>query len=306
MLKKSKEAAKWLYRFIASKELIVVLFIALCFFLAVTTLLEDNDVIWHLIRILLVLSVFSLILCTLQRIKTLSVPVLIIHIGVILAFIGGGVSSFGFVATVNIYEGTYVDKVFRWDIEKDVSLGFDIFIEKLHEEYYPVPVKVGVMKGAEKFDLVITRTGDTFELGGFDIRVDSLERYKKILYLSAFKEGEYLGGASTSGMSDLPADFPFDFKLVAFMDPVIKSNWVDIKLIRNSEVIAEGRTEVNSPLKWEGLNFYHTATNVDPQGKPFVGLQITRDPGTALVYTGFGIISIGAVFYIFRMMRRRR
>ncbi len=307
MLEIVKKKTEWLYRFLASKELTIALFGVICLCLAITTFTEAySTLLWTIIRLLFALILIGLSLCTLQRIKHFTFPVLLIHIGVILTFIGGVISSYGFVATVNIYEGSSVDKVFRWDIEKDVSLGVDIFVEKLHEEYYPVPVKVGVLKGDEKHGLILLKTGEKFELGTYGISVNSLELYKKKLNLSVFNDGEYIGDADTSGQSDLPPDFPFDFKLVAYQDPVIKKMWVDMKLIRDGQIVSEGSTRVNSPLNWDGLNFYHTATDTDEEGNPYVGLQITRDPGLIYVYSGFCVVAFGGICYLFRRVRGRR
>lgn len=249
------------------------------------------------------MMVISLTLCTIKRITSLSKPVLIIHIGIILTFIGGGISSYGFIATVNIYEGTMTDMVYRWDIEQDISLGVDIMVEKLYEEYYPVPVKVGVMKGQDKFGLFILKTGEGFDVESYHVKVDSIDMDATALKLRVFHNDDYIGSTDTSGNSELPEGFPFEFKLVAYMDPVIKKTWVDLKLIQGSEIITEGKTFVNSPLRWRGMNFYHTATNRDRAGNPYIGIQITKDPGIPYVYTGFCIIGFGGVFYLLRRIR---
>jgi hypothetical protein len=298
---------RWLYNVLASKELIISLFAILCLFLAITTFTENtNAVLWNVIRVLLALMVINLLLCTFRRIKTLSKPVLVIHIGVIFTFMGGGISTFGFVATVNIYEGTMVDNVYRWDINEDVSLGVKIMVKKLHEEFYPVPLRVGVLRGDDKIGLYTLKTGESFDIEKYSIRPDSIDLTHQSLKISVFKDGEYIGSADTSEAIDLPSDFPFNFKLVAYMDPVIKKTWVDIALINGDEIVAEGRTWVNNPLQWEGLNFHHTATNRDENRKPYVGLQITRDPGIPYVYFGFCIISTGGILYLIRKMSRRR
>ena len=306
-MKSSEKGFKGLYLFSGSKEVTIVLLPVLCIFLAVTTFSEEtNNVIWSIVGIIFSLLLINLSLCTIHRIKTLPLPVLIIHIGVILAFIGGGISLSGFVATVNIYEGTLAEKVYNWDIEKDVSLGVDILVKKLHEEYYPVPVKVGVLESGEKKELYRLKTGESFNVEEYRIKVDSIDIYAQTLKLSVFNGDDYIGSADTLGENDLPAEFPFEFKLVAYMDPVIKRTWVDLVLLRGKEIIAEGSTEVNDPLHWNGMNFYHTATDRDKAGKPFIGIQITEDPGVEVVYTGFSVISIGAVFYIRRKMLGRR
>jgi hypothetical protein len=151
--------------FFHRKKLTIILFAVLCPVLIVTTFSEAAyPFVWHIIRALFALIVIQLFFCTLQRIRTLSKPVLIIHIGVIIVFIGGGISSFGYVATVNIYEGSTVDRVFRWDVKKDVFPGIEITVKKLHEEYYPVPLKVGVLKDGEKFGLFTLKSGESFKV----------------------------------------------------------------------------------------------------------------------------------------------
>ncbi len=307
MLKSPGSDSKGLYRFLGSKEVIIGLLPVLCFFLAVTTFSEEiHNVIWIINGILIFLVLINLALCTIQRIKTLSWPVLVIHAGIIIVFIGGWISLFGFVATVNIYEGEISETVYNWNEREDVSLGADIMVKQLHEEYYPVPVKVGVLKNGEKKELFRLKTGESFLLEGYDIVVGSLDISAETLKLGVFKDDTFIGSADTLGESDLPAYFPFEFKLVAYVDPVIKRTRVDLALIKDHETVAEGSTKVNGPLHWNGMNFYHTETNRDKSGKPYIGLQITYDPGVETVYTGFSVISFGAVFYIGRKLRGSR
>ncbi len=305
-MRKSRKWHKRLYDFLASKELLIGLLPVICPLLVITTFTGVHSVVWNMIRVLLGLIMLNLLLCTIKRRNTISWVVIIIHTGIILTFAGGWISSSGFVATVNIYEGTAADKVYRWDIEEDVSIGVNIMVNDLHEEYYPIPVKVGVLKGDKKHGLYILKTGESFSLDRYRVEVESIDLLSKTLELGIFENDKYMGRTNTSGTSDLPPDFPFEFKLVAYADPSVKKTWVDLSLLKGADIVAEGKTAVNHPLHWEGMNFYHTATSRDENGTPFVGIQITRDPGTNVVYIGFGMISIGAVLYIFRLLRRRR
>ena len=302
-----KSGHKWTYTFLSSKELTITLFPALCLALIITTFTgETGAFLWNIVRILFALIVINLSLCTLVRIKTLSKPVLIIHIGVIITFIGGGISSFGFVATVNIYEGSTVDKVYRWDIKKDVYPGMAITVKRLHEEYYPVPVKVGALSGDEKIGLFTLKTGESFSIEKYRIKVDAFNIASQNLNLSIFNGDNYIRHADTSGSIEMPADFPFAFKLVAYMTPKIKRTWVDLRLSSGSDIFAEGSTEVNNPFRWQGMNFHHTATNRDKYGNTYVGIQITKDPETPFVYLGFCIVGVGGGWYFIRRLRGYR
>jgi len=279
----------------------------LCLILIPTTFIEERGIYLNrAISAVLGLIGLNLLLCTLRRIKTVSMPVLILHCGTILTLAGGVVSSFGFVATVNVYEGSTVDKVYRWDIKKDIPLGVELTVKKINIDYYPIPVKVGVLKDKEKVGLFVLKTGEGFNLENYKVKVDALEFPSENLKLSIFNQGHFIGTADTSGESNLSQDFPYKFVLVAFKNPHLKRMWVDLSLSRGSAIIAEGTSEVNRPFKWQGLYFYHTATERSPYGIPYAGIQITKDPGRPYVFLGFGVTGSGAILYLIRRIARRR
>jgi hypothetical protein len=293
-----KNGFKWVYSFIASRELAIVLFSAVCLFAIFGTILGKEGIYSSpIFRIIIGLIGANLLFCTLQRAKTLPKSIFIMHIGVIVTLTGGVVSTFGYVATVNIYEGTSVDKAYRWDIDKDIPLGMELALEKINMEYYPIPVKVGVLRGKEKVGLHILKTGESFNLGDYEVKVDTLELPSENLKLSVFNQRHFIGTADTSGVSNLPPDFPYEFVLVAFRDPSLKRMWVNLRLSKGSETIAEGTSEVNSPFEWKGLRFHHVQIARDPYGMPYAGIQITNDPGRAYVFFGFSIIGIGSLLY---------
>ncbi|MBI5675394.1 MAG: ResB-like family cytochrome C biogenesis protein [Nitrospirae bacterium] len=299
-----KRGLLWIYDYLLSRSLMMILLPLLCLMLMTTTFTEEaGAVLWNIIRALLALMVINLALCTLRRIKTLSAPALIMHIGVFASFIGGGISAFGFVATVNVYEGDSTENVYRWDLKRDVPLGVEINVKKLNEEYYPVPLKIGVLRDGEKIRLFTLKTGEKFALENYLIQVDSLDIKSQSMKLSIFNGDNYIGYTDTTGVIQMSEHFPYEFKLVSYMDPVIKKTWVDLVLSKGGKIVAEGRTEVNSPLEWQGLKFYHTATSRDLYGNPFIGIQITRDPGTPVTYFGFCLVGIGGTIYFFRKIR---
>ncbi len=298
---------EWFYRFLASKKLALILFALLGILLIPRTFIETTDIsLGPLGSVIFAFLGLNLVLCTVQRIKTLSKSVLVIHIGILVTFSGVVISSFGYVSTVNIYEGTGVDTVYRWDLEKDVPLGVNLMVKKINVNYYPIPVRVGVLRGEEKAGLFELKTGETFQIESYTIRPETMEFPAKNLKLTVFNDDHAVGTANTEGESNLPEGFPYEFKLVAFQNPHLKRLWVDLELSRGQEVVAEGTSEVNGPLTWEKLSFYNTKVDVDDYGNPYAGIQITYDPGLLYVYSGFIILGIGSIMYMFRRLYGHR
>jgi hypothetical protein len=293
---------RWAYYFLGSKELAAVLFPLLCLTLVPVALAEQRSVfLGGLLNFTLGFIGLNLLLCTLQRIRSLTKPVLAIHFGALLVLIGGVVSSLGFVATVNMYEGTSVDKAYRWDRREDMPLATALTVKKIHTEYYPVPIKIGVLRGDKKCGLFVLKTGESFNLDGYTVKVVGIELPSKNLQLKVFAKETFIGSANTSGTRDLPPGFPYDFKLVAYQDPIFKRVWVDLMLTRESKILAEGTSEVNHPLSCEGLDYYLTKVDRDSYLMSFAGVQITKDPGRPYVYAGFGVMGIGCL----ALLRRR-
>jgi len=303
-LAKSSKRLEGLFSFLASKQLALLLFPLLCVSLIPGTLAESNFHANILSRVIIGCMGLNLIFCTMQRIRTLAMPVLVLHLGVILTVAGAVTSAFGYVATVNIYEGTGVDTVYRWDLEKDSSLGVKLAVRRIISEYYPVPIQVGVLKGEEKAGLFELKTGKTFVLDRYLVRAESLEMPFENLTLSVFRDGQFIGTADTDGARNLPADFPYDFKLVAYGKLAYKKAGVELALSNGSENVAEGFVEPNNPLVWNGLYFYHTQTEYDDYGNAYAGIQIVNDPGRPVVYTGFAVMMIGSLLWVARKFNR--
>ncbi|MHB8810861.1 MAG: hypothetical protein ACYC9M_12745 [Desulfobulbaceae bacterium] len=193
------------------------------------------------------------------------------------------------------------DTVFNWDVEQDVPLGLDLRVARINMAFYPVAVKIGILKNGQKADLVVTRTEDSFVFEGYRVQVQSLDPGTKELELAVQTlDGKQIGTLSTSGRKVLPTGFPLDFQLVAFMDPVLKRMWVDLELHRDGKLLASGTSEVNRPLRWQSMQFYLTQVDADQSGRRYAGIQISRDPGIPCVYTGFIILCLGLLLALKR------
>jgi cytochrome c biogenesis protein ResB len=67
-------------------------------------------------------------------------------------------------------------------------------------------------------------------------------------------------------------------------------------LIDNGESAGTGTAAVNHPLKFKGYTFYQSGYN--PNDLSWTSLEVVRDPGVPLVYSGF-LLLIGGLFVIF-------
>lgn len=293
MLPSGNKIIKWL----SSTELSLILFGLLAAAALPGTLLKSQQGYYHHPLFILLLSAFGLhlVLCTVYRWRSLAPTTLVVHGGVLVVLAGAVTTATGFVATINIYEGESSKTVYRWDLKQDSSFPQEIRVAKIHTDFHPVPLQIGVMEGERKHSLQTTKTGESFSLGGYRVNVDRFDPWQETAYLTVTKNGTVLGKMDTSGTSPLPTGFPFTFKLVAFKDAVIKRFWVDLELRENGRTIAAGTTEVNRPLHWHGMDFFNTQISLDDAKRPYAGLQIVRDPGKYVVYAGMVILSLGTV-----------
>jgi hypothetical protein len=250
----------------------------------------------HPVFVLLLLTfALHLAICTFSRWKSLSRSTLVVHAGVLITLAGAVLTGTGYIATINIYEGESSRTVYRWDLKQDTPFSHEIRVKKINTEFYPVPLKIGVMKGEQKHTLKTLTTGEIFNLEGYSVKAERFDPFKENVSLSVMKGSQLVGAADTSGASTLPADFPFTFKLVAFQNAIMKRFWIDLELLENGHVVTSGTTEINRPFNWKGLDFFNTEMSLDQEKRPYAGLQIVHDPGKYVVYAGMFILSLGTV-----------
>ena len=70
-----------------------------------------------------------------------------------------------------------------------------------------------------------------------------------------------------------------------------------LRVVENGKTMMTKTIEVNSPLKYKGFVFYQSS--YDPEGERYTGLQVTKNPGLLVVYTGFILLCLGIVFIFY-------
>ncbi|GJQ58640.1 MAG: hypothetical protein D8M57_12445 [Candidatus Scalindua sp. AMX11] len=78
-----------------------------------------------------------------------------------------------------------------------------------------------------------------------------------------------------------------------------------LRVVDNGKTVLSKTIEVNDPLKYDGYVFYQSS--YDPEGGLYSGLQVAKNPGIIVVYTGFIILCVGVVFifYVKPFLRRK-
>ncbi|MHC4183471.1 MAG: cytochrome c biogenesis protein ResB [Planctomycetota bacterium] len=77
-----------------------------------------------------------------------------------------------------------------------------------------------------------------------------------------------------------------------------------LRVVENGETVLTKIIEVNDPMKYKGYVFYQSS--YDPEGERYTGLQVTRNPGIIIVYSGFILLCVGVVFIFYAKPFLRR
>ncbi len=92
---------------------------------------------------------------------------------------------------------------------------------------------------------------------------------------------------------------------MAFKPPALRQVTVRLILTDGRRALAAGSTSINHPFTWQGHQFAVTAIDFDASGYPYVGLQISRDPGRPLVYGGFVLLLAGCLWRFASLLSRK-
>jgi len=287
-----------LFAALTSKKITISLLGTLAIALIPATI-SKNPVFMSAGRVLLALMAIHLSLCTIRRWRRLSTEVLLIHSGILIILLGNMISRTGFIATVNIYEGDSSDTAFRWDRQEDSPLGFTLALNSIHHDLYPVAVRVGGLINNKAGELYELKTGESFNHRGFRVEALDFDPLGPSLHLAITEpNGRRSVHSANKGTPAQQAELTL--QLIAFQTPSIKRSWVDLTMTPTDGPPLSGKAEVNHPLQWQGLRFYHTATNTDPYGRPYAGIQIVNDQGIPVVYLGFFALCLGNGIFMIR------
>lgn len=276
--------------------------------------------------LLLFLLAANLLLCSLNRIKMRKgVGLIIAHLSILLILSGAIISAVGAErGLMPIYEGQARDS-FIMDNQKVKNLDFKIYLEDFILEWY----------GANRHQVTVSINDPSLEKvfeikEGLDYPVEGSSysfrvlRYIPDFYLDINKEvktrsnepnNPALWVRITNGRVNedrwIFSNFP-DFsegkdkniELAYKWQGNIKDFKSKLKVIEGDKTVLAKVIEVNHPLKYKGYTFYQSTYN--PKELNWTGIEVVKDPGVPLVYTGFALLNIGVIIIFYAKPKQNR
>ncbi len=228
--------------------------------------------------------------------------VYVVHLGVLVVLIGGLVTAiFGYRGYMNLAEGTSSNLVSYFSGPKIVELPFYVKCNKFKIDFYP-----SGMPKAYISDLSIIENGK--EVLRKKIEVNHPLKYRGIyFYQASYGQGEaFLKIVSPKGQEVIGVAFGQPVKLGK--DTYLKIVSIDgntmtigIEFIQNGKV-QEGVIKPFVLYKVPGTD--KSFAMVDFKPVFYTGLQVSKDPGTWIVWVG-SIILIGGLIVAFFIPHRR-
>lgn len=204
----------------------------------------------------------------------------------------------GFIGTQQIHVGRLSDTVFDWSRREEVQMPFALHVRDFRMLYYPRDIRINVFNGgAEPLEMVV-REQRAFPIPGTDFqgRVERFDIESGDMFYS-LERGETVLGPYSRGKEE---GAPLRFRPLGFRDSDLRRVEADVGLFEMNGVELESTTlAVNEPLAYEGYRIYVTAWGDDDKGQPFVGFQVTRDPGQELVWVGSILLTFGLFLLLF-------
>lgn len=238
----------------------------------------------------------------------------LVHLSLLFVMLGATLGQAGFVGTINTYLNHVNLEYFDWQSQADRSLGFGVRVDAFRLVYYPITLRFDVSDPRKGTSTTITQSeGESFVFDdGWRIQIKSFDPHSKRLTLGVYQQEKYLGDYRLDDKGENFGAMPnpgFTVRHVQFRDPVLKQIESDIAIIEAGQIAEQGTLSVNNPLVWRGVAIFQTAYGQDKQGAWTIGLQLSKDPGEALVWVASITLVLGllAAFAVpFRALGIRR
>jgi len=206
----------------------------------------------------------------------------------------------GYVGTRNVHVGSSTRSADRWPSGAPSELPFTVAVRDFRLRYHPVALRLQVLLPQGDPLFLEAREGVSVAVPGtpYRVRVQAFDPSSGdlVYFVEGTQDGSRLGPFSRGR----EAGAPVRVRPEAFRDlEVRRAEAVVAVTDDDGRELASQVVAVNEPLSVLGHRIYLTAWGEDPYKNPYVGLQITRDPGQALVWVGASALSLGLFLLLF-------
>jgi len=213
-----------------------------------------------------------------------------------------------------IYEGQHENRVVLEDANQIGELPFYVRLKDFRVEYYKpdhlqiqswqgkswkIPVEIGkeILLGEDVGTIKVARKFESFKIkveDGKNLPFDDPNSAANPALEVEIKSPD--GKAATRYVFErFPGHTRPEDKLHLRYQRIISDYISELQIIRNNEVVVEKGIEVNHPLHFGGYHFYQHSYDADA-GK-YTILMVVSDTGLNLVYAGFLMLCIGALWH---------
>lgn len=232
----------------------------------------------------------------------------LMHFSFIALLAGGALKgALGFVGTQYLVSGEVATTAHAGGTGPETPLGFGLLLKELVKDYYPTTFKIGVRdaRSGESIAVLTIREGGEGALPGAGLRLsvgssDPEGRWAKVRATAGEAMEEILletvpGGATAGRFAD------FEIVMIAWRR--------ELRTIRGRVAVIDGGTEVREAwlavggrIAHRGTSVFLTAWGEDEYRNPYLGVQVSRDPGAPLFWGG--AVLLAAAMPLFLIVRR--
>ncbi len=232
-----------------------------------------------------------------------------LHLGLLLLAAGLAIDGmYGFVGTQYFPVAVPYSGYHNWRTGRDETLPFTVMVTGSEARFHPRNLQVGV-KDAEgkKVGLFVVREGVSFEAPGTGLVVTprKFDEERKTLVLDAS-----VGGARQTGLTATAAAparvGEYTIMPEAFFNPEPSGYVASVRFTAPGRASEEATLRINHPAAFAGTSFSIVALDRDRYGNAIVGLQMTREPGAPLFWTGALLFGMSLVTHLLLKNASRR
>lgn len=241
-----------------------------------------------------------------RRGRFLTLLDVLMHFSLVLIMAGGVIKSvFGFIGTQYLFVGVETDTAYDWKIRDQAPLGFTVLLKERVEDYYPFTLKVSVAAGTVASPrIILLREGSELQVDDLKLAIRTFDLQESTVTLKAawaggraYPEFDLVPGGRLTAVAG-----PYELGLLAWRRDMKGIRGL-AHIVEDGRVVKEQWLAVNGRIAHEGHSIFLTSWGEDQYHNPYLGVQVTSDPGAPVFWAG--AVLLAATLPLFLAVRHR-